>query len=73
MIEIKLAEKQDLPQCAEILRDIYNNNVLSEGWTVESSNAICEFYFKLNPDLFFVAKKWPIKGEKSASTAAILG
>ncbi len=56
MIEIKLAQKNDLPQCAEILRDIYNNNVLNEGWTVESSNAICEFYFKLNPDLFFVAK-----------------
>ena len=34
MIEIKLAEKQDLSQCAEILRDIQNNNVLSEGWTV---------------------------------------
>lgn len=56
MIEIKLAEKKDLSQCADILRDIYNNNVLNEGWTVESSNAICEFYFKLNPDLFFVAK-----------------
>ena len=56
MIEIKLAEKNDLSQCAEILRDIYNNNVLSEGWTIESSNSICEFYFKLNPDLFFVAK-----------------
>lgn len=56
MIQIKLAEKNDLPQCAEILRDIYNNNVLSEGWTIESSNAICKFYFKLNPDLFFVAK-----------------
>ena len=56
MVKIKLAEKNDLSQCAEILRDIYNNNVLSEGWTIESSNAICEFYFKLNPDLFFVAK-----------------
>lgn len=57
MIEIKLAQKNDLSQCAEILRDIYNNNVLNEGWTIESSNAICEFYFRLNPDLFFVAKK----------------
>ena len=56
MIEIKLAEKKDLTQCADILREIYNNNVLNEGWTIESSNAICEFYFKLNPDLFFVAK-----------------
>lgn len=56
MIVIGLAQKNDLPQCANILREIYNNNVLSEGWTIESSNAICEFYFRINPDLFFVAK-----------------
>ena len=56
MIEIKLANKNDLTKCAKILRDIYNNNVLSEGWTEESSKAICSFYFKMQPDLFFVAK-----------------
>ena len=56
MIRIKLAEKNDLSDCADILRQVYNNNVLNEGWTKESSNAICEFFFKLNPDLFFVAK-----------------
>jgi len=56
MIEIKLATKNDLTQCAKILRDIYNNNVLNEGWTEKSSNEICDFYFKLQPDLFFVAK-----------------
>ena len=56
MVEIKLAEKKDLLQCSRILKNIYNNNVLSEGWTEESSNAICEFYFKINPDLFFVEK-----------------
>lgn len=55
-IEICLAKKSDLPKCAGILREIYNNNVLNEGWTEKSSNAICEFYFKLQPDLFFVAK-----------------
>jgi len=56
MVEITLAQKEDLAQCANILKEIYNNNVLNEGWSKESSNAICEFYFKLNPDLFFVAK-----------------
>ena len=56
MIEIKHATKNDLRQCAKILRNIYNNNVLNEGWTELSSNAICEFYFKLQPDLFFIAK-----------------
>jgi len=55
-IEIVLAKKEDLPQCAEILREIYNNNELNEGWTEKSSMAICNFCFKLNPDLFFVAK-----------------
>lgn len=39
------------------MKDIYNANVLSEGWTEESSLNICKFYFKLQPDLFFVAKK----------------
>jgi ribosomal protein S18 acetylase RimI-like enzyme len=56
MVEIRLAQKEDLKSCAEILKEIYNNNVLNEGWTTESSNAICEFYFKMQPDLFFVAK-----------------
>lgn len=56
MIEIQPAKKEDLIYCAKILREIYNNNVLGEGWTVESSNAICEFFFKLQPDLFLVAK-----------------
>jgi len=56
MVEIKNAVKEDLQQCAKILRNIYNNNVLSEGWTEQSSNAICNFYFNLQPDLFFVAK-----------------
>lgn len=51
------ASYDDLPQCAKILKDIYNNNVLSEGWTDESSLNICKFYYKLQPDLFLVAKK----------------
>ena len=55
MFEIRLAEKKHMSHCAKILMDIYNNNVLNEGWTEESSNDICNFYFKLNPDLFFVA------------------
>jgi len=57
MIQIKLAQKSDLPKCAKILKDTYNNNVLNEGWTEESSIAICDFYFKINPDLFFVATR----------------
>ena len=54
--EICLAKREDLKSCAKILREIYNSNVLNEGWTEESSNKVCEFFFKLNPDLFFVAK-----------------
>ena len=55
--EIVLATQKDIPMCAKILKDIYNSNVLSEGWTDESSKAICEFYYKLQPDLFYIAKK----------------
>ena len=56
MIKIENATEEDLKYCAKILMDIYNNNVLNEGWTIESSNEICRFYFNLQPDLFFVAK-----------------
>lgn len=56
MIKIELAKKKDLKECAKILMDIYNNNVLNEGWTEKSSNAICNFFFKMQPDLFLVAK-----------------
>lgn len=55
--EIVLATPTDIEGCAKILKDIYNSNVLSEGWTKQSSKAICEFYYNLQPDLFFVAKK----------------
>lgn len=55
--KIVKATKSDLAGCASILKEIYNSNILSEGWTDESSLAICEFYFKLQPDLFYVAKK----------------
>ncbi len=55
-MKIQIATSNDLPQCAKILMDIYNSNVLNEGWTTESSNAICQYYFKKQPDLFFVAK-----------------
>lgn len=55
-IKIINAKHEDLKDCARILREIYNSNVLNEGWTEDSSNAICEFFFKLQPDLFYVAK-----------------
>lgn len=54
---ITLVNKDELFECAAILREIYNSNILSEGWTEKSSLAICEFYYKMQPDLFFVAKR----------------
>lgn len=56
MFKIELAAKKDLPQCAQILMDIYNNNVLNEGWTKQTAETTCNFYYRLNKDLFFVAK-----------------
>ena len=55
--EVVRASSDDLKECASILKRIYNNNVLSEGWTDESSLNICRFYYRLQPDLFFVAKR----------------
>jgi len=56
MIDIKLASIEDLSQCANILMNIYNSNVLNEGWNKETSFNICKFYYTLQPDLFYVAK-----------------
>lgn len=55
--EIVLANTNDLKGCAKILKDIYNSNVLSEGWTDKSSLDLCTFHYKRQPDLFYVAKK----------------
>lgn len=54
--KIDLVRKNELKECAKILRNIYNNNVLSEGWTETTSLNTCKFFFKQNRDLFFVAK-----------------
>ena len=56
MIKIENAKQEYLKHCAKILMDIYNSNVLDEGWTVNSANEICQFYFNMQSDLFFVAK-----------------
>ena len=56
MVQIRLANEEDLKQCANILMTIYNSNVLNEGWTEESAFNICKFYHTLQSDLFFVAK-----------------
>ena len=54
---ICLAKRRDIPECARIMKNIYNSNILSEGWTDKSAKALCEFYYNLQPDLFFVAKR----------------
>lgn len=54
--KICLVKRNELKDCAKILRDIYNNNVLSEGWTEKTSLNTCLFFYKQNKDLFFVAK-----------------
>lgn len=54
--KIASVKKTELKNCAKILRDIYNSNVLNEGWTEETSLNTCKFFYKQNKDLFFVAK-----------------
>lgn len=50
------ASDNNLNECASILCQEYNNNMLNEGWAKEDALKYCKFYFKLQPDIFFVAK-----------------
>ncbi len=56
MISINLATQKDLQSCARILMDNYNSSVLNEGWTIKTATKLCNFFYKMQPDLFFVAK-----------------
>ena len=44
--KICLVKRNELKDCAKILRDIYNNNVLSEGWTEKTSLNTCLFFYR---------------------------
>lgn len=46
----------EIEKCANILCQEYNNNILNEGWSLDNAIKLCEFYFNLQPDLFYVAK-----------------
>ena len=61
-MKIEIAKKKDLKECARILRENYNDGVLSEGWTEESSNSICKFFYNLQKDLFLVARDENVGG-----------
>ena len=54
MISINLATQKDLQSCARILMDNYNSSVLNEGWTIKTATKLCNFFYKMQPDLFFV-------------------
>lgn len=54
--KIKNASVDDIFQCADIMLHEYNNNSLGEGWSKQRAVELCEFYYRLQPDLFWVAK-----------------
>ena len=54
-MEIILAKEDDIKQIAETYCDSFNL-ISSEGWTKEAAIKLFEFWFKRQPDLFFVAK-----------------
>jgi len=56
MFIIRNMKQDDVSKCAGIVMEIYNNNILNEGWTEETSNAFVGFVFKIQPDLCFVAE-----------------
>ena len=55
-MNIQLAKKDELEQCAAILMDTYNKTILDEGWTTKWAVENMQFNFARQPDLFFVAK-----------------
>lgn len=54
---IKHASAENIEQCALIMLTEYNNNILKEDWTLDCALKLCEFYYKLQPDLFLIAQK----------------
>lgn len=55
-IKIRIAEKEDLQQLAEVYNFTYKKFDIGEEWTVESSKKLLDYWFKRQPDLFFVAE-----------------
>lgn len=50
-----LKEKSDLSVIAEQYADYYNHSVLGENWTKEAATELFNYFYKLAPDLLFVA------------------
>lgn len=56
MINIRLASKNDLKEIAILNSNVYNKLKIGEEWNAEGSEKLMEFFYKFQPDLFFVAK-----------------
>ena len=57
MINIRLAKKTDLNSLAVIYKNLYDNAVLKEDWSVEKSYKLLHFFYTLQPDIFVVAEE----------------
>lgn len=57
MSNIRLAKITDLKPLAEIYKELYDNSVLNEHWSIEKAFQLCNFYYTKQPDLFVVAEE----------------
>ncbi len=54
-IIIKQVEINDLKDLAIIYKSLYDNANIEEHWTYETAYQLLEYWYKVQPDLFFVA------------------
>lgn len=56
MINIRAVEEKDLSRLAEIYAEVYAVVDIGETWTKDSAHTFLAYWFKRQPDLFFVAE-----------------
>lgn len=57
-IVVRLAREKDIKGLADLYRRFYNEmDTLAEHWTGESARKLMTHFYKLQPDLFYVAEK----------------
>jgi len=56
MITTRLAKEEDLKALAQVYVDIYSVYDVGERWTLETAKKLIEYWYKRQPDLFFVAE-----------------
>lgn len=56
MYSIRTVKKTDLMQLSVIYKDLYNNSILNENWSINAAYDLLCFYYDMQPDIFLVAE-----------------